>query len=387
MFDPVRRESVPPPERSVPYSVIPSRHILHVDMDAFYASVEQRDNPALKGLPLAVGSDSARGVVAAASYEARAYGVHSALASRIAVQRCPHLKFVRPRFDVYKAVSAQVRAVFEEHTDIIEPLSLDEAYLDVTASAKTQHDAVGIARAIKAGVLRETALTCTAGVANGKFVAKLASGMNKPDGLTVVAPEEVVPLLRGLPIGKFHGVGPATARKMIALGIETGAQLADHDRVALLRRFGKRGAYFQDIARGIDERPVRPNRIRKSISAETTFDRNYDTAEELAPLMQPLAEKVWKNLERLQRRARGVVVKVKYRNHEIQTRQQALGTYVRDVEHLLEEARAILRDKIELPLPVRLLGVGVYDLRDASGAAVEDGPRTYLPGETGLLDF
>ena len=370
-----------------PYAVPEARHILHVDMDAFYASVEQRDDPSLRGLPLAVGSDSARGVVAAASYEARAFGVHSALASRIAVQRCPRLKFVRPRFDVYKAVSAQVRKVFEEHTDIIEPLSLDEAYLDVTASAKTQHDAVAIARAIKRGVLRETALTCTAGVAGGKFVAKLASGMNKPDGLTVIRPEEVVPMLRALPVAKFHGVGPATARKMGELGIGTGADLADFDRVALLRRFGKRGAYFQDIARGVDERPVRPNRIRKSVSAETTFSRDYDTAEELTPLLRPLAEKVWASLERLGRQARGVVVKVKYRNHEIQTRQQALGTRVRDVAHLVAEAEAILRAKVDLPLPVRLLGVGVYDLRDADGREAHEEGRGYAPGETGLLDF
>lgn len=373
--------------RSPAPAISSPRHILHVDMDAFYASVEQRDDPSLRGLPLAVGSDTARGVVAAASYEARAFGVHSALTSRIAVKRCPHLRFVRPRFDVYKAVSVQVRAVFERHTDVIEPLSLDEAYLDVTACAKTQHDAVAIAREIKAGVLRETALTCTAGVAGGKFVAKLASGMNKPDGLTVVRPEEVVPMLRALDVAEFHGVGPATARKMGELAIATGADLADYDRVALLRRFGKRGAYFQDIARGIDERPVRPNRLRKSVSAETTFSRDYETAAELAPLMPPLAEKVWARLRRLGRRARGVVVKVKYRNHEIQTRQQALGTPVRGVEHLLAVAEAILREKIQLPLPVRLLGVGVYDLTDASGAVLPDGSPAYLPGETGRLDF
>ena len=356
-------------------------------MDAFYASVEQRDRPELRGRPLAVGSDAARGVVAAASYEARAYGVHSALASRIALQRCPRLTFVRPRFDVYRAVSAQVRAVFERHTGLIEPLSLDEAYLDVTAFAKTQPDAAAIARAIKAGVLRETGLTCTAGVAGGKFVAKLASGMNKPDGLTVIRPEEVLPLLRGLPVERFHGIGPATARKMRALGIATGALLADHDRAALLRRFGKRGAYFQDVARGIDARPVRPNRVRKSISAETTFSRDYATAEELAPLLAPLAEKVWANLARLRRRARGVVVKVKFRNHELQTRQQALGSYVRDGAHLLREAEALLRGRVTLSLPVRLLGVGVYDLRDPDGREVTEGREAYAPGETGRLDL
>ena len=363
------------------------RTILHVDMDAFFASVEQRDRPELRGLPVAVGSDSPRGVVAAASYEARAFGVHSALASRIAAQRCPGLVFVRPRFEVYKAVSGQIQAVFARHTDLIEPLSLDEAYLDVSACAKTLDDGVAVARAIKAGIRGATGLTASAGVAEGRFLAKLASGMNKPDGLTVIRPAEVVPLLARLPVGKFHGIGPATAGKMGAMGLHTGADLAAADRLALVRRFGKRGAYFQDIARGIDEKPVRPDRVRKSISAETTFAVDYGSADELVPALEPLAGKVWATLERLGRRARGVVVKVKYRDHSIQTRQQALGRPLADLPELLREAETLLRHKVDLPLPVRLLGVGVFQLEGTASAepGASDGP--YAPGETGRLEF
>ena len=361
-------------------------------MDAFFASVEQRDNPALRGRPLAVGSDSSRGVVAAASYEARAFGVYSALASRIAVQRCPQLVFVPPRFEVYKAVSAQIREVFARYTPVIEPLSLDEAYLDVSASAKTWEEAVGIARAIKSDIRAATQLTATAGVANGRFLAKLASGMNKPDGLTVIRPEEVVALLAALPVGKFHGIGPATATKMQSLGLHTGADLAAADRALLLRTFGKRGAYFQDIARGIDEKPVQPDRIRKSISAETTFATDYGSADQFAPHLEALAEKVWRTLERSGRRAQGVVVKVKYRDHSIQTRQQALGRPIADMADLLHHAELILRHKIELPLPVRLLGVGVFQLDGVGGGSGEgDTPfvKTPMPGSTaqGRLEF
>ena len=356
------------------------RAILHVDMDAFYASVEQRDDPALRGRPLAVGSASARGVVAAASYEARAFGVHSALASRIAVSRCPHLVFVKPRFEVYKAVSTQIRAVFERYTDVIEPLSLDEAYLDISASAKTLERATDIARAIKREIKAATQLNASAGVAQGKFLAKLASDMDKPDGLYVVHPDEVVPLLRALPVGKFHGIGPATAAKLEALGIRTGADMADADRLALLRRFGKRGGYFQDIARGIDERPVRANRIRKSVSKETTFASDKIDHDELAAELPALAEKVWANLERLGRRGRNVVVKVKYRDHAIRTRQEQLGRLVADAQELARVGERILRTRVELPLPVRLLGIGVSDLEDVDAPQVQ-------PGQTLRLDL
>ena len=358
----------------------PLRRIVHVDMDAFYASVEQRDNPELRGRPVAVGSASARGVVAAASYEARAFGVHSALASRIAQQRCAELVFVKPRFAVYKAVSAQVREVFARYTAVIEPLSLDEAYLDVSTSAKTWAGAGEIARAIKRDIRAATGLGATAGVAAGKFLAKLASGMNKPDGLTVIRPEQARGVLDALPIAKFHGIGPATARKFAELGITTGAELAAADLTALLRRFGKRGRHFYDIAHDRDARPVRPNRVRKSISAETTFSRDYATADELAPLLPPLVEKVYASLQRLGRAASGVVVKVKYRDHRIQTRQQALSGVLASEAQLLATAERILRERIDLKLPVRLLGVGVSGLGELPGDEVR-------PGETLRLEF
>ena len=353
-------------------------------MDAFFASVEQRDDPTLRGRPVAVGGSSRRGVVAAASYEARAYGVHSALSSRIAAQRCPDLVFVRPRFAVYKAVSAQIRAVFAEHTALIEPLSLDEAYLDVSATAKTLDDAVAVARAIKAEILRRTHLTATAGVASGKFLAKLASGRDKPDGLTVIRPEEEAEVLRKLPVAEFHGIGPATAGKLTAMGIHTGAQLAAHDREALRARFGKRGPYFQDIARGIDERPVRPDRIRKSVSKETTFDADKDDHDALAAELPALAERVWANLERHGLRGSGVVVKVKYRDHTIRTRQTRLASPVSSAAALAEAAERLLRAKLPLEMPVRLLGVGVRDLSDGEPEA---STQRIAPGENLRFEF
>ena len=344
-------------------------------MDAFFASVEQRDHPEFRGKPLAVGSSSARGVVAAASYEARKYKVHSALASRIALTRCPHLIFTPPRFDVYKAVSAQIREVFERYTDIIEPLSLDEAYLDISASAKTTASAVAIAREIKAGILAETELTASAGVASGKFLAKLASDMDKPNGLTLIEPAREIEILRALPVEEFHGIGPATARKLRDFGIANGAELADFDTPQLLKRFGKRGRHFQQIARGIDDRPVRVNRIRKSVSKETTFSVDKVTHDELAAEIPPLAERVWQNMERLGRRGSNVVVKVKYRDHSIRTRQEQLPTAVQSVEELAAVAERILRTRMDLPLPVRLLGVGLTSLTGgvADGAPVAEG--------------
>ena len=347
-------------------------------MDAFFASVEQRDRPELRGKPVAVGGSSARGVVAAASYEARAYGVHSALSSRIAATRCPDLIFVKPRFGVYKTVSQQVREVFARYTELIEPLSLDEAYLDVSAFAKTWDDAIAVARNIKAEILAETQLTATAGVAAGKFLAKLASGMNKPDGLTVIRPHEAAAIFAELPIGKFHGVGPATAKKMNDLGIYTGGDLASFDESRLLQRFGKRGAHFHRIANNIDERPVRPNRIRKSISAERTFDTNYVTTDELVAQLPPLVEKVYATLDRLQRTASGVVVKVKFRDHSIVTRQRKLRGLLTDEAHLRHTAEQILREQVSLKLPVRLLGVGVTGLGGAGDTEVQEGQTLRL---------
>jgi len=348
-------------------------------MDAFFASVEQRDNPELRGRPVVVGSNTPRGVIAAASYEAREFGVHSALASRIAVSRCPHLIFVPHRFSVYKEVSQQIREVFGRYTDLIEPLSLDEAYLDISASAKTWDEAIEIARHIKRDIHEETQLTATAGVAAGKFLAKLASGLQKPDGLTVIKPKEARAFLDTLPIGKFHGVGPATGKKFTAIGIHTGGDLAQARRIDILKRFGKRGGFFHDIANNIDVRPVRPNRIRKSISAETTFSSNYDTAEALIPLLDPLAAKVFTSLQRLNRTATGVVVKVKFSDHTIQTRQAKISGTITDEAQLIATAQMLLTERIELRLPVRLLGVGVTGLNEPKQA------REVKEGQTGFL--
>lgn len=348
-------------------------------MDAFFTSVEQRDNPELRGKPIVVGSNSPRGVIAAASYEAREFGVHSALASRIAASRCPHLIFVPHRFPVYKEVSQQIRDVFGRYTELIEPLSLDEAYLDISESANNWDEAIAIAHNIKRDILEETKLTATAGVAAGKFLAKLASGLQKPDGLTVIKPEAALDFLDKLPIGKFHGVGPATSAKFTAIGILTGGDLGRANRIDILKRFGKRGGFFHDIANNIDTRPVRPNRIRKSISAETTFSINYDTADALRPLLEPLAQNVYASLQRLDRTATGVVVKVKFSDHTIQTRQAKVLGIIQDEAQLLATAQMLLEQRIELRLPVRLLGVGVTGLNEPPEE------REVKEGETGFL--
>ena len=348
-------------------------------MDAFFASVEQRDNPDLRGKPVAVGSNSARGVIAAASYEARKFGVHSALASRIAVSRCPHLIFVPHRFAVYKEVSQQIREVFGRYTELIEPLSLDEAYLDISDAVDSWEEAIAVAQNIKRDILQETKLTATAGIAAGKFLAKLASGLQKPDGLTVIKPEEASAFLDALPIEKFHGVGPATSKKFAALGIHTGGVLAKANRIDILRHFGKRGGYFHDIANNIDVSPVRPNRIRKSISVETTFDKNYDAIDALIPMLAPLAKKVNATLQRLNRTATGVVVKVKFSDHTIQTRQMKVAGKLPNETSLLAAAETLLKERIELRLPIRLLGVGVTGLNNPEQS------REVKEGQTGFL--
>jgi DNA polymerase IV len=247
-----------------------ARKIIHIDMDAFFASVEQRDNPELRGKPVAVGGSRERGVVAAASYEARKFGVHSAMPSIAARRKCPDLIFVKPRFDVYRAVSLQTRKIFAEFTPIVEPLSLDEAYLDVTTNLSGFASATEIAQRIRAKIWVETGLTASAGVSYNKFLAKLASDHRKPDGLFVITPKMGQPFVESLPVEKFHGVGPATAAKMHRLGIDTGRDLKAQPLPVLQRHFGQSGPFFYWIARGIDERPVRADRIRKSIGAENT---------------------------------------------------------------------------------------------------------------------
>ncbi len=266
-------------DRGVAHEPARQRKIIHVDMDAFYASVEQRDNPELRGKPVAVGGSRERGVVAAASYEARKFGVRSAMPSVTAKRRCPDLIFVNPRFDAYKAVSRQIRAIFAEHTSIIEPLSLDEAYLDVTENLKGIASATRIAEEIRAKIRAETGLTASAGVSYNKFLAKLASDYRKPDGIFVITPNMGPAFVETLQVGKFHGVGPATTAKMNRFGIKTGLDLRAQSLAFLQRHFGKSGPYYYWIARGVDDRRVRADRIRKSIGAESTFFDDLFTSE------------------------------------------------------------------------------------------------------------
>src|ERR1700720_893410 len=271
-----------------------SRKIIHVDMDAFYASVEQRDNPDLHGKPVAVGGSRERGVVAAASYEARKFGVRSAMPSISAKRQCPDLIFVKPRFDAYKAVSLQIREIFAEHTPVIEPLSLDEAYLDVTENLQGIATATEIAEKIRAQIRAETRLTASAGVSYNKFLAKLASDHRKPDGLFVITPKMGPAFVETLPVGRFHGVGPATTAKMHRLGIETGLELRAQTLPFLQQHFGKSGPYYYWIARGVDERPVRADRVRKSVGAESTFAQDLHAFEPMREALQPIIAKVWR---------------------------------------------------------------------------------------------
>jgi DNA polymerase-4 len=266
-------------------------------MDAFYASVEQRDNPELRGKPVAVGGSRERGVVAAASYEARAFGVHSAMPSITAKRKCPDLIFVKPRFDAYKAISLQIREIFAAYTPIIEPLSLDEAYLDVTENLKGISLATQIAEEIRARIRAEIELTASGGVSYNKFLAKLASDHRKPDGLFVITPKMGPSFVETLPVRKFHGIGPATARKMARLGIETGLDLKSQSLDFLQRHFGKAGSYYYWAARGVDERPVRADRIRKSVGAENTFPVDLFTYEAARDALRDIVDKVWRYCE------------------------------------------------------------------------------------------
>src|SRR5881394_458493 len=309
-----RIEESPEPE------VGPVHKIIHIDMDAFYASVEQRDNPELLGKPVAVGGSQARGVVAAASYEARQFGVRSAMPSVIAKRKCPNLIFVKPRFDVYKAVSLQIRQIFAEYTPTIEPLSLDEAYLDVTENLKGIVSATWIAEEIRARIRSETQLTASAGVSYNKFLAKLASDHRKPDGFFVITPEMGPAFVETLPVRKFHGIGPATARKMEQIGVRTGLDLRAQTLDFLQQHFGKAGSYYYWAARGIDERPVRADRIRKSVGAENTFASDLFTYEAARDALREIVDKVWRYCEGAGIRGRTVTLKVKFANFQIITR-------------------------------------------------------------------
>jgi len=341
----------------------PVRRILHLDMDAFYASVEQRDDPSLRGRPLVVGgSPERRGVIAAASYEARRFGIHSAMSSARALRLCPDLVFIRPDFAKYKAVSRQIREIMEDTTEVIEPLSLDEAYLDVTDNRLGLGSGTEVARHLRARVREELALTCSVGVAPLKFVAKIASDWNKPDGLTVVPPGRVLEFIHPLPVRKLWGVGPATQKRLAALGVSTVLELSELPRTLLVERLGKHGGFLWDLSQGIDPRPVKPHRERKSWSAERTFATDINDLRALDVILAEQVERVCAGLRRGQRVGRTVQVKVRYADFTTVTRAATLAQATADPERILQEARSLLRRTQAGDRPVRLVGVGVAGL-------------------------
>ncbi len=340
------------------------RKIIHVDMDAFYASVEQRDNPQLRGKPVAVGGSAARGVVAAASYEARAFGVRSALPSVTAKRRCPDLIFVKPRFDVYRAVSAQIREIFAEHTDLIEPLSLDEAYLDVTQNKQGIAIATDIATRIRARIKEVTGLNASAGISYCKFLAKMASDLNKPNGQAVITPKNGPAFVEALEVKKFHGVGPATAAKMERLGIMTGADLKAKSLDFLQANFGKSGGWYYRISRGIDERPVQPDRPRKSIGAEDTFMADILELEAAKSELVPIAEKLWRHCEARQISGRTVTLKVKFADFQQITRSKTFPIPFASEREMQGSAALLLGEVFPISKGIRLLGITLSSLQN-----------------------
>jgi DNA polymerase-4 len=349
-------DATPPP---------PQRKIIHVDMDAFYASVEQRDDPALRGRPVAVGGQ-VRGVVAAASYEAREYGVRSAMPSVTAKRRCPDLIFVRPRFDAYRAVSQQIRAIFADYTPLVEPLSLDEAYLDVTEDLKGIGIATRIAEEIRARIKAETGLTASAGVSYNKFLAKLASDQNKPDGLCVITPAKGEAFVASLPVKRFHGIGPKTAEKMARMGIVSGADLRAQSLAFLTHNFGSAGDYYYNLARGICHRQVKPDRPYKSIGAEDTFVEDLIEEADLAAELDRISRTVWGRIEEKQIGGRTVTLKVKYRDFQILTRARSLDRAVAGREEFLEIGLALLHTLMPAAKGIRLLGLTLSNLSEGS---------------------
>ncbi len=340
------------------------RKIIHIDMDAFYASVEQRDNPELRGKPVAVGGSRERGVVAAASYEARGFGVKSAMPSVTAKRRCQELIFVKPRFDVYRAVSHQIREIFAGYTPLVEPLSLDEAYLDVTRNLKAMSSATEIAEEIRARIRSETGLTASAGVSYNKFLAKMASDERKPDGLFVITPRMGPAFVEVLPIGRFHGIGPVTRAKMEQLGIRDGGDLKVQTLCFLQQHFGKAGSYYYALARGIDERPVCADRIRKSIGAETTFNADLFTLDEARMALRPLVAKVWASCEDSTIRGRTVTLKAKYADFQQVTRGRTSPTPFATEAAIQASVLELLESLFPLMKGIRLLGVTLSTLGD-----------------------
>ena len=334
------------------------RKIIHIDMDAFYASVEQRDNPEYRGKAIAVGGlPGNRGVVMTASYEARKFGVRSAMPSKQALQLCPHIIFVPARFPAYKEASQKIREIFSRHTDLIEPLSLDEAYLDVTEDKQNVGSAIEVAKLIKQAIKDELQLTASAGVSINKFVAKIASDMNKPDGLTFIGPSSIEAFMEKLPVEKFFGVGKVTAAKMKSMGLHTGADLKTLSEDEMAKHFGKAGRFYYQIARGIDDREVQPNRETKSIGAEDTFPYDLTESAEMFAELDKLTEIVVKRLQTYELKCRTVTLKIKYSDFRQITRNQSFTEPVGDVQIIAETAKKLLLATELEGAKIRLLGV------------------------------
>jgi DNA polymerase-4 len=344
----------------------PTRKIIHIDMDAFYASVEQRDRPGLKGKPVIVGGDpQSRGVVAACSYEARKFGIHSAMASSTAYRLCPDAVFIRPRFDMYRAVSEQIREIFCEYTDLVEPLSLDEAFLDVTENYLGMPSATLIAREIKKKIYERTGkLTASAGVSFNKFIAKVASDMNKPDGITVITPGMADEFIDRLPIRKFFGVGKVTEEKMLSFGIKTGADLKKFNKEKLIQLFGKSGSYFFNIAHGYDERPVEPNRIRKSIGKETTLLEDIDDTGQMSEILENIAVRLENSLNKRDAKGRTITLKMKYFDFQSITRSVTIDEPADSAAVIMKYVRPLLSKTEAGEKKVRLLGISISNFDD-----------------------
>ncbi len=346
----------------------PIRKIIHVDMDAFFASVEQRDNPDLRGKPVAVGGSEKRGVVAAASYEARVFGVKSAMPSVTAMRLCPDLIFVPHRFDEYRKVSRHIREIFSRHTDLIQPLSLDEAYLDVTVDKQGIGSAVKIAKMIRAAIAQETGLTASAGVSYNKFIAKIASDENKPDGLCVILPEQGAEFVASLPVRRFHGVGPRTAEKMNRLGLVTGADIAARDEPWLRAHFGSWGGYLHKAARGIDDRPVNSNSIRKSLGGELTYSQDKRSEDELRDALDEIIDIVWDRIERYQARGRTITLKARYTDFRTVTRSRSIPHILADRAEFAGIGHGLLDLLLPAPMGIRLLGLTLSSMMEGDDA-------------------
>lgn len=339
------------------------RKIIHIDMDAFYASVEQLDNPELIGKPLAVGGSEKRGVVAAASYEARKFGVRSAMSGVAAKRNCPNLIFVPPRFERYREISKQIRQIFLEYTDLVEPLSLDEAYLDVTENKKGNPSATLIADEIRKAIKLRTGLNASAGISINKFVAKIASDINKPNGQKTIPPEEVVPFLEGLDVKKFYGVGKVTKEKMYGLGIFTGKDLKERSFKFLEENFGKSGTHYYNIVRGIHNSKVKSSRLQKSLAAEHTFSENISSEIFMMERLEEIADEVEKRLETRKLAGKTITLKIRYSDFSIQTRSKTVPLFIASKELILEVIRELLYQE-KMKDSVRLLGISISNLNN-----------------------